>query len=61
MRKAKTLEQSHALAVLLVQTLKEQNKGKKYFCYIPEQKFNLNAPFNSEFLGAKPARSGEDY
>ena len=33
MRKAKTLEQSHALAVLLVQTLKEKYKGEKYTCY----------------------------
>ncbi len=33
MRKAKTLEQSHALAVLLVQTLKEKYKDKEYSCY----------------------------
>ena len=36
MRKAKTLEQSHALAVLLVQTLKEKYKGKTYTCYQPK-------------------------
>ena len=36
MRKAKTLEQSHALAVLLVQTLKENDKGKTYTCYKPK-------------------------
>ena len=36
MRKAKTLEQSHALAVLLVQTLKENYKGKTYTCYKPK-------------------------
>ena len=34
MRKAKTLEQSHELAVLLCQTLKAQNQGKQYFCYV---------------------------
>ena len=34
MRKAKTLEQSHELAVLLCQTLKAQNYGKQYFCYV---------------------------
>jgi len=33
MRKAKTLEQSHALAVLYVQTLKEKYKGETYTCY----------------------------
>jgi hypothetical protein len=33
MRKAKTLQQSHELAVLLCQTLKAQNQGKQYFCY----------------------------
>jgi uncharacterized membrane protein YgcG len=33
MRKAQTLEQSHALAVLLVQTLKEKYKGETYNCY----------------------------
>ena len=33
MKKAKTLEQSHALAVLLVQTLKEKYKGEQYACY----------------------------
>jgi hypothetical protein len=33
MRKAKTLEQSHALAVLLAQTLKEKYKDKEYHCY----------------------------
>ena len=36
MRKAKTLEQSHALAVLLVQTLKEKYKGETYTCYKPK-------------------------
>lgn len=24
-------------------------------------KFDLNAPYNKEFLGAQPARAGEDY
>ena len=33
MRKAKTLEQFHALSVLYVQTLKENYKGKTYNCY----------------------------
>lgn len=32
-RKAKTLEQSHALTVLLVQTLKEKYKDREYSCY----------------------------
>ena len=36
MRKAKTLEQSHELAVLLVQTLKEKYKGETYTCYKPK-------------------------
>ena len=36
MRKAKTLEQSHALAVLLCQTLKAENQGKQYSCYVPK-------------------------
>jgi hypothetical protein len=36
MRKAKTLEQSHALAVLYVQTLKEKYKGEKFTCYKPK-------------------------
>jgi hypothetical protein len=36
MRKAQTLEQSHALAVLLCQTLKANNQGKQYFCYTPK-------------------------
>jgi hypothetical protein len=35
-RKAKTLEQSHALTVLYVQTLKEKYKGKTYTCYKPK-------------------------
>jgi hypothetical protein len=33
MRKAKTLEQFHALSVLHVQTLKEKYKGETYNCY----------------------------
>ena len=33
MRKAKTLEQFHALTVLYVQTLKEKYKGETYNCY----------------------------
>jgi hypothetical protein len=32
-RKAKTLEQSHALAVLLAQTLEQKYKGESYNCY----------------------------
>jgi len=35
-RKAKTLEQSHALAVLLAQTLEQKYKGKTYTCYKPK-------------------------
>ena len=33
MRKAKTLEQFHALGLLYVQTLKEKYKGEKFTCY----------------------------
>jgi len=33
MKKAKTLEQSHALAVLLCQTLEEKYKGVTYNVY----------------------------
>jgi hypothetical protein len=33
MRKAKTLEQFHALGLLYVQTLKEKYKGETYTCY----------------------------
>ena len=33
MRKAKTLEQFHALGLLYVQTLKEKYKGETYNCY----------------------------
>lgn len=36
MRKAKTLAESHSLAVLLVQTLKEKYKGETYTCYKPK-------------------------
>lgn len=37
MRKAKTLEQSHALAVLLCQTLKAKNQGRQYSFYVPRK------------------------
>lgn len=33
LKKAKTLEKSHMLAVLLVQTLKNDYKGMKHSCY----------------------------
>ena len=36
MRKAKTLEQFHALGLLYVQTLKEKYKGETYTCYKPK-------------------------
>lgn len=36
-KKAKTLEQAHALAVLLVQTLDEKYKGQTYNTYKPQQ------------------------
>lgn len=37
MKKAKTLEESHSLAVLLCQTLKEEYKGKEHNCYSPKE------------------------
>jgi hypothetical protein len=33
MKQAKTLEESHYLAVLLCQTLKAKYQGTQYYCY----------------------------
>jgi hypothetical protein len=37
MKQAKTLEESHYLAVLLCQTLKAKYQGKEYQCYVQKE------------------------
>ena len=43
----------------------EDHSGHQYFGHTAaaarKNAFNYNAPYNQEFLGAAPARAGEDY
>jgi hypothetical protein len=44
-------------------TLKELKEGVKSanMIFSPRKSFKNEAPYNAEFLGAQPARAGEDY